>query len=84
MAPGSFGVDRFSLQVARTEAKILIETSGSLMVQVDVKKFASFPGLRDAMHEIQSSHLLVGDFGIHSHHSRIPAINGKDSYGAGC
>src|ERR1019366_7960983 len=41
---------------------------GGLIVQVDVEELAGFPSLRDAVHEVESGHLLVRDFGIDADH----------------
>ena len=51
-----------------TESQVLIETSRHLIVQIDVKKFAGFPGLRDVVQEIQPRHRFVREFGIHADH----------------
>ena len=36
-----------------------------------MKELACFPGLRDAVHEIQPSHRFVREFRINSHHLRM-------------
>src|SRR5258708_30376736 len=47
------------LQIARAKPQILVESSGRLIVEVDVERLAGFPSFRYALPEIQSSHLFM-------------------------
>src|SRR5215472_460001 len=51
-----------------TEAQILIVAPGVLIVQIDVKEFARFPGLGDSVKEIEAGHLFMSHFGVDADH----------------
>src|SRR5947209_1886148 len=58
-------------QIRRAEAQVLIVASRNLIVKVNMKKFSCLPRLRDRVHHVQSGHLLVRNFRVHSNHLRV-------------
>ena len=56
---------------ADPKPEVLVVPARDLIVQIDVKELARFPGLRDRVHEIEPGHLFVRDLRIHAHHVGI-------------
>ena len=67
----SFTRKNAAFDVFAAEAQILIEASGLLAVQVDVKELSRLERLRHAVREIEPGHRVVRDLGIEADHVRM-------------
>ena len=71
------------LVILRPEPKVLVVAAGVLVIQVNVKKLARIPCLRNRVHEVQPGHVLVRNFRIDTHHFRMVQCWDKPKHGTG-
>ena len=57
-----------AFDVGGSKAEVLVIAAHDLVVEVDMEELAHFPGLGDAMQEVEPGHSFVGHFGIDADH----------------
>src|ERR1051326_1517550 len=66
-----FNEEKRRLQIVGPKPQILVISPKRLIIQINVKKLPSFPSLSHTMSEIQTGHVLVSHFRIHTNHLRM-------------